>query len=335
MVKLKSEIFGGEEKTPKMPNFSSVGSIILVATIVIAALWFVVSGPFYTVGPDQEGVVLRFGKYVRSTSPGFHFKWPGPIETVETPEVTQIKRLEVGFETIDPGPPARYRQKLEESLMLTGDENLVQVELIVQYQIIDAVQYLFTVKDQKGTLKDILESVVRQVIGDYGIDSPLTTGKDAIQIEIQEKTQEVANLYGLGVRIVAVQLQDVQPPKEVAQAFKDVASARENMNKYINEAKGYKYGEIAKSQGEAEKLLREAEAYKQERIALAQGEVEKFSEVLKKYQNAKEITKTRIYLETMEKVLAGKQKTIIDSESEGVLKLLDISPKSMKGGERQ
>jgi modulator of FtsH protease HflK len=330
------DMFKDEIKIPKL-KMSSVGPIIWVAIIVIVLLWLIGGGPFYTVGPDEEGVVLRFGKYNRSESPGFHFKWPAPIESVYKPKVTEVKRVELGFRTSKSGATgqaAQYRSDLEEALMLTGDENLIQVNIIVQYQIKNAVDFLFEVNDVNGTLRDVASAVTRQKIGDYGIDVPLTSGKAEIEAVIEKQLQEIADLYRMGTRIVAVQLQDVDPPVEVADAFKAVASARENKNKYINEARGYQNGRMPRAEGDAAKLVREAEAYKSERVQIARGEVEKFSAVLKEYQNAKEVTRARLYLETMEKILPNKKKVIIDSGNDGVLKLLDLTSEKLKGGQK-
>jgi membrane protease subunit HflK len=256
---------------------------------------------------------------------------------VYKPKVTEVKRIELGFRTAKSGAtgrPAQYRDDLEEALMLTGDENLIQVNIIVQYQVKNAVDFLFEVNDVDGTMRDVANAVTRQVIGDYGIDVPLTSGKTEIETEIEKQIQQIVDDYRMGTRIVAVQLQDVDPPVEVADAFKAVASARENRNKYINEARGYQNGRIPRAEGDAAKLVREAEAYKSERVQIARGEVEKFSAVLKEYQNAKEVTRARLYLETMEEILSSKKKVIIDSGNDGVLKLLDLTSETMKGGQK-
>lgn len=330
------DMFKDEIKIPKLkPN--SAGPIIWVIIVIIVLIWLFGGGPFYTIGPDEEGVVLRFGKYSRSESPGFHFKWPAPIESVYKPKVTEVKRIELGFRTAKSGAtgrPAQYRDDLEEALMLTGDENLIQVNIIVQYQVKNAVDFLFEVNDVDGTLRDVANAVTRQVIGDYGIDVPLTSGKTEIETEIEKQIQQIVDDYRMGTRIVAVQLQDVDPPVEVADAFKAVASARENRNKYINEARGYQNGRIPRAEGDAAKLVREAEAYKSERVQIARGEVEKFSAVLKEYRNAKEVTRARLYLETMEEILPNKKKVIIDSGSNDVLKFLDLSTEELKGGQK-
>src|SRR3990172_3769255 len=182
----------------------------------------------YIEDADEQGVVKRFGKYNRTQKPGVHFKALWPIESVLKPRVTEVKRIEIGFRTIDPGPPASYRHIPEESLMLSGDLNIVSSEFIVQYRIKNAEEYLFNVKDVDTTIRDAAEAAKRQVVGDKEVDYVLTVGKAEIQEEVRSLLQEIIDSYGAGIHIVAVQLQDVEPPKPVIGAFKDVASAKED-----------------------------------------------------------------------------------------------------------
>lgn len=296
------------------------GQIIFIGIVL---LWLV-SG-IYIVSPAEQGVVRRFGKMVRITSSGLRYRLPWPIEKVDTPRVTEVKRIEIGFRSIDPGPPARYRFIPAESLMLTGDENIIDCQIIVQYKIKDPADYLFNVKDIKGTLRDASEVALRQVIGNSDIDAALTIGKLRIQQEIRELLQRIMDGYESGILITEVKLQTVRPPKEVEAAFKDVVSAKEDREKLIYEAKGYQEDIIPKTKGRAAEILREAEAYREERIKRAQGDAGKFLAILKEYEKAKDVTRERLYLETMEEILPNVKKVIIDSKvGGGLLQLLPL-----------
>ncbi len=295
--------------------------IIIPLFLVVLLVWFIFGGPVYMVGPDEEGIIQTFGRYTSSTPPGLHFKLPWPIQTVRLPKVTEVKRLEIGFRTIRQGPPAVYidanndPRMLKEAQMLTGDENVVNNSMIVQYQILDPVAYLFNVPDPGETLHDLAEAAERQVVGNRPIDDTLTVGKTEIQLEIAEKIQSLSDLYGVGVRIIAVQLQDVQPPREVAQAFKDVATAKEDRNRIINTARGYQNEQIPQARGKAAQLVREAEGYERERVARAEGDVSRFLALAEEYKKAPSITKERLYLETMKSVLPRYRKVIVDEKA--------------------
>ncbi|MGD2094021.1 MAG: FtsH protease activity modulator HflK [Phycisphaerales bacterium] len=297
-----------------------------LAVPLVFLLWFL-SG-IYIVRPDEQGVVRRFGKVVKVTEPGPHYHLPNPIEKVDKPKIQQVRRLEIGFETISPGPPARYKFHPEESLMLTGDEQIIDAQIIVQYKIKDAADYLFNVRKlegSQGTIKDAAEVALRQVVGMRPIDDVLIKEKLQVEVDIRALLQEIVDGYESGVRIIEVKLQTVQPPKEVAAAFSDVVSAKEDKEKLIQEAKGYNEDIIPKARGQARSIILAAEGYKEEKIRRAEGDVEKFLAVLKEYQSAKDITRKRLYLETMEKVLPGVKKFIIDSKSgDGLLKLLPL-----------
>ncbi|MHC4062768.1 MAG: FtsH protease activity modulator HflK [Planctomycetota bacterium] len=236
--------------------------------------------------------------------------------------------MEIGFETISPGPPARYRFHPEESLMLTGDEQIIDAQIIVQYKIKDPSDYLFNVRGlegPQGTIKDAAEVALRQVVGQRPIDDVLITEKLQVEIDITTLLQEIVNGYESGIQIKEVKLQTVQPPKEVASSFSDVVSAKEDKDKLIQEAEGYKEDLIPKARGEARSMVLAAEAYREEKVTRAEGDVEKFLAVLAEYEKAKEVTRKRLYLEAMEKVLPGIRKFIIDSETgDGVLKLLPL-----------
>jgi membrane protease subunit HflK len=291
-------------------------------------LWLL-SG-IYIVGPDQQGVVRRFGKVVSITEPGPHYHLPRPIAKVDKPRVQQVRRIEIGFITITPGPPARYKFHPEESLMLTGDEQIIDAQIIVQYKIKDADDYLFNVRDLEGSqgiIKDAAEVALRQVVGQRPIDDVLISEKLQIQTDIHTLLQEIIDDYDSGVRIVDVKLQTVQPPKEVASAFSDVVSAKEDRERLIQQAEGYKEDIIPKARGLGRSMVLEAEGYKAEKIKHAQGDVEKFLVVLKEYEKAKDVTRRRLYLETMEKILPGIKKFVIDpGVGSGPLQLLPLEP---------
>jgi membrane protease subunit HflK len=301
-------------------NISPPKAIAIIIGLLLL-VWLIFGGPVYMVGPDEEGVVQTFGKYSNSTSPGLHFKLPWPVQTVSLPKVTEVKRLEIGFRTIRQGPPAVYidahndARMLKEAQMLTGDENVINSSMIVQYKIRDAVDYLFNVKNPGGTLHDLAEAAERQVIGNRPIDDALTIGKTEIQFEIAEKIQSLADLYGIGVNIIAVQLQEVKASKEVSASFTDVATAKEDRDRIINTSRGYQNEQIPMARGKAAKLMREAEGYERERIAMAEGDVARFVALAEEYDKAPSITKQRLYLETMKSVLPRFRKVIIDEDA--------------------
>ena len=306
----------------KPGDLRAKGFLYLLLGAVIVVI-FISGRPWFTVAPEEEGLVLRFGQYVRSAGPGIHFRWPWPIESVELEQVTEIKRLEIGYRTIRSEPRAEYRKIPDEQVMLTGDQNIVLVEMAVQYRVSDAFRYRFDVRNADSTLMNLAEASTRQVVGDYEIDAPLTYDKATIETEIFERLQDLTNIYGLGVTIIAVQLQDVSPPNEVAASFREVENARQSFERYINEAQGYQNSELAKVEGTVVQTVRDAEAQREQRITDAKGEVEKFDRILREYQSAKEVTKTRLYLETLERVLPGKKKIILGADQD-VFKLLNL-----------
>ena len=298
-------VVGDQEIT--IPTFNIGGLAIL---LLVVGAWFVLSA-FYVVGPDEEGVIRRFGKWVRTEPSGLHFKFPYPIEKVDLPKVTQVQEISVG-------------RILKEAKMLTGDENILLVEVRVQYKIKDAAQYLFNVRNVEETIKDATESALRQTIGSHPIDAPLTEKKAEIMDEIQIALQQMLDHYECGIDVRQVQLQDVNPPQEVDFAFKDVQSAKEEKEQLINEALGYQNDIIPKARGGAEKLIREAEAYREERIKRAEGDASKFRSVLAEYRKAKNVTEKRLYLETMEQILPGIEKVILDEKAGNLLNVLPL-----------
>jgi membrane protease subunit HflK len=295
--------------------------------LILAALLLWGFSGVYIVSPDEQGVVRRFGAAVAVLEPGFHLQMPRGIDRVDKVKVTQVQRLEIGFRTISSGPPARYQPFPKESLMLTGDENIVDCQLIIQYRIKDPKAYLFNVVEPDLALHNAGEVALRQVIGSSTIDDVLTTGKLVIQDRTRDLLQEIMDLYEGGILVTAVKLQTVQAPKQVEDAFKDVVRAKEDRERLINEAKGYQEDIVPKARGKAEQIKREAEGYKAERVQRAHGDANRFLSVLGEYRKAKEVTRRRLYLEAMEAVLPGIQKYIINPEAAGnLLQTLPLSP---------
>ena len=312
----------------EIPDFNfKLMPVILIFFII----WFLFV-TVYSVGPDEVGVIRTFGAQSRVEGSGINFKFPAPIETVLKPKVTEVKRIEIGFRTLKNG---QYRTIEKESLMLTGDENIVDAEMIVQYKIKDPVDYLFNIVQPDLAVREAAEASLRTVVGRNKIDETLTTGKFLIQEETKMQLQKVLDKYQSGIHIVAVQLQDVSPPKEVIGAFKDVASAKEDKNRMINQAEGYRNDIIPKARGEAEAMIRDAEGFKESRIKRAEGDAAKFETILKEYNKAKSITEKRLYLETMEKVLPDIEKILVpDKESGNMLNLLNLNPGKDRGNKR-
>ncbi len=301
------------------------GVFLLVGGLLV--LWLL-SGIFI-VEPDEEGVVLRFGEYVRTVGPGPHYHLPIPFETVYKPKVTQIMRGEVGFRSIGQGATfqqGQVRTVPEEASMLTGDENIVSVQFSVQYKIANAVEYLFNVSNPAAVVRNAAEAAMREVIGKSLIDSALTDDKIQIQNDATDLLQAILNRYEIGVQIIAVQLQDVHPPQEVIDAFKDVASAREDKSRIINEAEAYRNELLPRARGQGAELVNQAEAYKETRIKAAQGETERFLAILLEYDKATEVTKKRLYYEAMEDILRNATDKIVlpSGTAERLLPLLPL-----------
>jgi len=309
--------------TEKLSTIKFGKGIIKLLGLLIIVLYLATG--IYIVQPDEQGVIRRFGKFARMDSPGLHYHLPYPFESAVTPSVTQVKRIEIGFRTVRNG----YVDVSEEALMLTGDENIVSAESIVQYRIKNAADYLFNIIEPEQTVRNAAEAALRQVIGSRKIDDALTEGKYEIQEETKLLIQELLDSYQSGIVVIAVQLQDVNPPEEVSAAFKDVASAKEDKSKFINEAEGYYNDVIPDARGQAVEVTKKAEGYKIERIRKAEGDVAKFNQILKEYQKGEEVTKYRLYIETMESILPGMKKFIMEnSDDEDLLKFLPISEQS-------
>ena len=306
------------------PGGKNSNKPIFIGLIVLVVLW-ALSG-LYRVLPDEQGVVLRFGKFIKTTQPGLNYHIPFPIEKVLTPKVTKVNRIDVGFRSAsDTGRSSGVGDVSEESLMLTGDENIVDIDYSVFWVIKDAGKFLFNIQSPLETVKAASETAMREVIAKSRIQSILTEGRSKIENEVQEITQGILDEYGSGIQITQVQTQKADPPDQVIDAFRDVQAARADRERSKNEAEAYANDVIPRARGEAEKILQQAEAYKKEVVAKAEGEASRFLAIYNEYKDAKRVTQERMYLETMEKVLADIDKVIIDKNSgSGVVPYLPL-----------
>ncbi len=274
------------------PKNSSSNLLVLV---VIVGLFWLASG-FYRVGTDEQGVVVRFGKYVRTSEPGLHYHLPLPIESVSKPKVTKVNRIEVGFRNSQSqfSQNSQTRQVPEEALMLTGDENIVDLNFTIFWIINDAKDFLFNVRNPEATIKSIGESVMREKIGQTPIDPILAEGKSIVEEDAKLKLQNVLDYYKSGILVTQVQLQKADPPENVIDSYRDVQRAKTDEQKLINEAQAYRNDIIPKARGQAEKLIQESEAYKKEVVSKAKGEAERFISVYNSYKDSKDVTRKRI-----------------------------------------
>jgi len=315
-----------------IPGGKSSGSKpIIFGLILLIAVW-AFSG-LYRVLPDEQGVVLRFGKFISTTQPGLNYHIPYPVETVLTPKVTKVNRIDIGFRAAsDSGRTSGIGDVSEESLMLTGDENIVNIDFSVFWVIKDAGQFLFKIQSPVETVKAAAETAMREVIAKSKLQSILTEGRSKIEIETQEIAQSLLDEYESGIQITQVQTQKADPPDEVIDAFRDVQAARADMERSKNEAEAYANDVIPRARGEAAKILQEAEAYKKQVVAAAEGEASRFVAIYNEYAKAKQVTQERMYLETMEKVLADIDKVIIDRKAGGVVPYLPLPELTKKKG---
>lgn len=333
-VSIGGEIF-------EIPDFTRLFGRWIWAVLILVVIVWLLSG-FYMVNAGHVGIIRRFGMFVGDpkspgTKPGIHWHLPYPIETVDKPHVDKLRRVEVGFRTIDQGPPARYSDRPRESIMLTGNLNIVDCDMIVQYRIIDPYKWLFKVRDLEITVQSASAAALRQVIGKHEIDEALTTGKSNIQEKTKEQIQAILDRYDAGLDVVKVQLQDVGPPEAVSHAFKDVASAKEDRERLIKQAEGYYNDLIPRTRGEAAKLVKGAEAWAAERITKAEGDAQNFIRILNEYHKAPDITRVRMLLETMEEILPGIQKYILKTDKNSNLMNVLGLPGTMdgsKGGQK-
>ena len=295
-----------------------IGIVILL--VVIAAT------SFYTVNTDSRGVVLRFGRYVRTTQPGLHPKWPLGIETVIKPQVERIFKEEFGFRTSRAGIKSTFGKKSpDESLMLCGDLSVAEVEWIIQYKISDAKKYLFNVRNPQTVIRDAAESIMRSVVGDSSVDEVLTARRVEINDEVKKKMQEILTSYNAGIQVFAVKLQDVNPPEEVKPAFNEVNAAQQDREKFINKAREEYNKVIPKARGQALQMVTQAQGYAIDRTNKAMGQAQRFNQIYAEYENNKDVTRRRLYLESLNRVLGGlEKKYVIDEDIKGLLPLMNI-----------
>jgi membrane protease subunit HflK len=302
----------------------AIGFIVIGLLAVAAVVWLATG--VYSVQPGEQAALRFLGKFNNTTEAGLHWFWPSPIGTRAIVAVDTVQSLEVGVRGSTPVLP--------ESLMITGDENIVDVQLQVQFDITDIEAFLFRVVDPNGvTIKDAAETALRQVVGSRIIDDVLTTEKEAVQIETEERLQDLMETYNTGIRIREVKLLNVRPPVQVQDAFDDVVRAQENKQQVIREAEAYLADIVPRARGDAARLKEEADAFKAQRVNIATGDAERFSAVLFEFLNSPEVTKQRLYLEAMEEILPGVTKFIVDSDNGG--NLLQFLPLTQTSGTTQ
>ena len=300
------------------------GAAGIVGLAVVFALW--IATGLYQVNPSEIGVVLRFGKVSHTSPPGLHWHLPWPIERVLKPPVTLVLKEEIGFRTIDAGPPARYRAVVEEARMLTADGNIVEVDFIVQYRIRDPIFFLFRVRDPSDTLRDAAESAMREVIGHTTIDDALTEGRLQVQNDAQQFLQQILDEYESGLLVTTVKLQDVKPPGPVQDAFKDVINAEQDRERLINEAEGFANDILPKARGMAAQMINEAEGYAASTVKEAEGAARRFELLLEAYARAPDVTRRRMYLDMFESILPTVDKVVVGRETtQGLLPILPLA----------
>lgn len=303
---------------------SNRGALLVVAIVLL--LWM--SSGIYFVKADEQGVVKRFGEYNRTTGAGVNYHWPYPIESVQTPRVTAINRVEIGYRSgagLFRGGKVGDVSVNEESLMLTGDENIIDIDFEVQWKISKAEDYLFNIRHPDDTVKAVAESAMREIIGQNRIATVLAEGKLQVEQDTKKLIQETLNRYNAGIEVVAVNLLKADPPGQVIESFRDVQTARADLETSRNEAEAYRNDILPKARGQAQQMLQEAEGYKRGVVARAEGEAARFVSIYDQFKNAREVTKKRLYLETMEEILQGMNKVIVEGRgSQGVLPYLPL-----------
>ena len=305
------------------PGLKTLRNYLIGALVVV----FLFTG-FYQVAADEVAVIQRFGKYARTAGPGPHLRLPFGIERItRVPDKRQLK-MEFGFETVRAGTQSEFRtteDTRKESLMLTGDLNVAVVEWIVQYRIKDPYKYLFHLRNVSQTFRDMTESTMREVVGDHSVDEVLTVGREAIALQTKEELQKLCDHYGNGIEVQQLVLQDVNPPDEVKPAFNEVNQAIQEKERAINEALADYNSAVPQAKGQAEQQVRAAEGYSLERVNVAEGDAKRFEAVYNEYRKAPQVTRRRLYLETLARVLERSgNKVIVDSQARGILPMLQL-----------
>jgi membrane protease subunit HflK len=309
----------GQEKLKGMiPGGFGGKKVIILGLIALALLW--AANGFYRVQPNQEGVPLVLGRYLgTTTNPGLHWNWPSPIGNVYTPDVTAENRIEIGLRTTGEATRrgASVRDMPEESQMITGDENIVDIDFVVFWKISNAANYLFNIRNPDETVKMAAESVMRAIIGQTPIQEALTSRREDIESRTLGSLQKLMSEYKAGIEVRQVQLLAVLPPKNVIDSFDEVSRARQDMDRLKNEAEAFRNDIVPRARGEAQQLVQGADAYRQEVVNRAEGDANRFNAVYNAYSQSKDVTKTRIYLETLEGIFSNVNKVIIDSDVAG------------------
>jgi membrane protease subunit HflK len=315
------------------PNIP-IKNIGVVAVLLVAlALGFTI---LFKIEPEEVGVVLAFGKYSRTVDPGLHMKWPFPFERVTKVPVQRQLKEEFGFRTERPGVRTTYSSATfeSESLMLTGDLNVAVVEWITQYRVNDPYKFLFKVRNVVETFRDMNEAVMRAVIGDRSVNEVLTIGRQEIASEVERRLQEMCDQYETGIRVEQIVLQDVNPPDKVKPSFNEVNQAQQERERLINEARAEFNRVVPRARGEAQQMIQEAEGYATDRVNRAKGDAALFNALLAAYRRAPEVTRRRIYLETMQDVFPRvEKKVVLGSDLEGILPLLPLDKGQRQGGQ--
>ena len=311
-----------------LPGLRRLVRLALVAALVMYGL----SG-IYVVQPEERGVVKRLGRVTADDiQPGIHYRIPWPVDSVETPQVTSIKRMSVGYKIMD--QVRGLTPEPRETQFVTGDENILEVQLLIQYVIKHPSAFLYAAEEPHWLVRKAGESVLTEELAVLGVDELLTTAKTRLARDVKERTQAVLDSCGVGVELVAVHIQDISPPREVADAFRDVASAREDRSRITQEANGYANRVIPTARGEAQGLVTAAEGYRTDKIASAEGEAKRFRLTAVEYWKNPEAARERLYLEAMESVLARVSKYIVDGSSGEKLNLRFLSPRARSGAGR-
>ena len=313
-----------------IPSKFGGGKSLSIIFLILIALWLATG--IYRVNPQEQGVVLRFGEFVRTTQPGLHYHLPSPIEKVITPDVTRENKIEIGYRGFG-GGTANRRDVPDESKMITGDENNIDIDFVVFWKISDAGKYLFNLQDPPETVKVAAQSIMRDIIGQTKIQTALTGGRQNIQLTAKSLLQDLLNQYEAGVEIRDVQLLSVDPPQEVIDAFNDVQRARQDRDTLINEAEAIRNDIVPRARGEAAQMINQAQAYESQVVNRAKGDADRFISVYESYKINPDVTTSRIYLETMEKVLVNVNKIIMDksASSSGIVPYLPIDKLQNKG----
>jgi membrane protease subunit HflK len=301
--------------------------VLILAGLGILAIWLGYGGA-YRVQPNQVGVELVLGRFTGTTDPGLHWNYPAPIGTVYRPDVTAENRIEIGLRTSGEATRrgASVRDVPEESQMITGDENIVDIDFVVFWKIADAPNYLFNIRNPDETIKMAAESVMRDIVGQTPIQEALTSGREDIERRTLASLQKLMTEYGAGIEVRQVQMLEVLPPKNVIDAFDEVSRARQDKDRLKNEAEAYRNDIVPRARGESQQTLQGAEAYRQEVVNRAQGDANRFNQVYDAYKRSKDVTTMRIYLETLEEVFQNVNKVIIDGDAGGASGVVPYLP---------